>query len=152
MKQDAQGFTLIEMMIAIAIIGILLAVALPLYQDYSARAQAATALQSLNGVKMGVLNYYYNEGQCTGADVPYQNDIDVLVNTEAAVISNVSISETSDNCKILSVFAPNALPNLRGKKLEFTILKTASGASGGWVCTSPDLDPKYLPPACRSQC
>ncbi|HEV7929724.1 MAG TPA: pilin, partial [Nitrosospira sp.] len=53
MKQQAQkGFTLIELMIVVAIIGILAAVALPAYQDYTARAQATEAMTLLGGLKV----------------------------------------------------------------------------------------------------
>lgn len=64
------GFTLIEVMIATAIIGILLAIALPQYQDYTARTQVTSAIQSVGGIKADLLSYMYDSGACTGTD-PY---------------------------------------------------------------------------------
>ncbi len=66
MKKQQSGFTLIELMIVVAIIGILAAVALPAYQDYIARAQAAEGAELLAGLKAPVAEYYYDRGQVPG--------------------------------------------------------------------------------------
>ncbi|MCF3053398.1 pilin, partial [Neisseria gonorrhoeae] len=57
-----KGFTLIELMIVIAIVGILAAVALPAYQDYTARAQVSEAILLAEGQKSAVTEYYLNNG------------------------------------------------------------------------------------------
>ncbi|ENS5804653.1 pilin, partial [Neisseria gonorrhoeae] len=58
-----KGFTLIELMIVIAIVGILAAVALPAYQDYTARAQVSEAILLAEGQKSAVAGYYLNHGE-----------------------------------------------------------------------------------------
>ncbi|ENX0514023.1 pilin [Neisseria gonorrhoeae] len=74
-----KGFTLIELMIVIAIVGILAAVALPAYQDYTARAQVSEAILLAEGQKSAVTEYYLNNGEWpennTSAGVASASDI-----------------------------------------------------------------------------
>src|SRR5882672_1582564 len=62
LKQVQKGFTLIELMIVVAIIGILAAIAIPAYQDYTIRAQVTEGLNLAGGVKTAVAEYYANYG------------------------------------------------------------------------------------------
>ena len=64
--QMQKGFTLIELMIVVAIIGILAAVALPAYQDYTARAQVTEAFNLAGGLKIQVADVYADQGALTG--------------------------------------------------------------------------------------
>ena len=68
MKRIQQGFTLIELMIVVAIIGILAAIAIPQYQNYTGRAQLSDAIVTASGLKAAVAEYYQTKGSFTGAD------------------------------------------------------------------------------------
>mgnify|MGYP001472185184 CR=1 FL=1 len=67
MQKVQQGFTLIELMIVVAIIGILAAIAIPAYQDYIARAQMAEPAELLAGIKTPIAEYASSNGQCPQA-------------------------------------------------------------------------------------
>ena len=67
MKKNVQGFTLIELMIVIAILGVLMAIAIPAYQDYLSRARASEAILAAAPVKMGVAEFAISNGTFPGS-------------------------------------------------------------------------------------
>ncbi|ENV9276857.1 pilin, partial [Neisseria gonorrhoeae] len=108
-----KGFTLIELMIVIAIVGILAAVALPAYQDYTARAQVSEAILLAEGQKSAVTEYYLNNGEW-----PKNND-------EAGVASASTIkgkyveSVTVANGVVTAQMASTGVnKEIQGKKLS----------------------------------
>jgi len=142
MKTTQQGFTLIELMIVVAIIGILAAVAIPAYQDYTIRARVAEGIGLASGVKTGVSEYYASEGT-----LPADND-------EAGVTGASSIN--GNNVRSITVGAAGDITvaysgggvNLNNK----TLVLTPDTSSGNlqWNCTLGDLGNQYRPSNCRN--
>ncbi len=138
-----QGFTLIELMIVVAIIGILAAVAIPSYENYTARAQMVEALNLLSGVKTPVGDYYSNFGDWpVGTDfnnsVP-QQDGKYVASMSAAVVSDYEVTVTMKSS--------NVSPAIVGRQLQLTTSNAQT-----WTCKTPatnGVDLKYLPQVCQ---
>lgn len=139
MKAIQKGFTLIELMIVVAIIGILAAIALPAYQDYTARAQMSEAMVLADGQKGAVAEYYADKGA-----MPADNLAAGIASTISGkyVTSVVVVSG-----KITSTMnASGVAAGVQGKKLNLT--PTPTNGAVIWACDT-DADDKYIPAACR---
>lgn len=138
MHHTQKGFTLIELMIVVAIIGILAAIAIPQYQRYIARTQATSALQTLASLKTGV-EFFLNQG-ATGAEVALGN-LNIAANASplGALASNFNDDGTG---ALTLTFDGAATPQLQGKIL--TLTRTAPST---WFCTL-DVDEALRPSGC----
>ena len=137
MKQ--KGFTLIELMIVVAIIGILAAVAIPQYQNYVARAQVSEALSLASGAKTAVAEYFNMNGT-----FPADNKTAGL--SDAADISGKYVeSVTVADGVITARFSSGAHAKLDGGSMALTAVD--NGGSIGWSCSSSDIS-DYLPSSC----
>ncbi|HEZ1528140.1 TPA: pilin [Neisseria meningitidis] len=157
-----KGFTLIELMIVIAIVGILAAVALPAYQDYTARAQVSEAILLAEGQKSAVTEYYLNHGEWPGN------------NTSAGVASSTDIKgkyvqsvEVKNGVVTATMASSNVNNEIKGKKLSLWAKRQAGSVK--WFCGQPvkrantatdaaitadtdtngKIDTKHLPSTCR---
>ena len=138
-----QGFTLIELMIVVAIIGILAAIALPAYQDYTARAQATEGLSSTAGIRSEIAVYVSENGSLPGAtdDADLDSAIGELEGNFFSA-GNVSLTGSGE----LSIAFDDGVHS--GDTMTLTaILNAAGNQIRTWQCGG--LDNKYLPSGCR---
>ena len=140
MKTTMQkGFTLIELMIVVAIIGILAAIALPAYQDYTARAQATEGFNVTSGVRADLAAYFSEQGSL-GKDQGIDNSAGDL---EGEYIGNVTVD---DDAVITVPFAQGALSDEPNMTITPSLNETQNQIAA-WRCAGPDE--RYLPAACR---
>jgi len=140
MKKMQKGFTLIELMIVIAIIAILAAIALPAYQDYATRAKVSEVIVMTEPAKLAVAETASSKG--TLASVTATNT-GYSFPGATAYVSNIAITGVTG-----VVTATSTVPNAAGTLL-LTPTQIAGTAQLTWVCSSANISPKYLPSQCR---
>ena len=148
MKRIQQGFTLIELMIVVAIIGILAAVALPAYQDYTARAQMTEAMNLTAGLKSQVTEIYSQTNTCPTngtSGVPAKADLKGKYVAEVATGGNA----TGGACTIIATMKATGVgAGISGKTLTLTMASN-NGGSYSWTCSS-NAGNQYLPKGCQA--
>ncbi|HFC8106120.1 TPA: pilin [Neisseria meningitidis] len=125
-----KGFTLIELMIVIAIVGILAAVALPAYQDYTARAQVSEAILLAEGQKSAVTEYYLNHGKWPDGN----SDAGVATSSEikGKYVEKVEVAKGVITATMLST---GVNKEIQGKKLSLWAKRQAGSVK--WFCGQP---------------
>mgnify|MGYP003138437692 CR=1 FL=1 len=142
MKQVQKGFTLIELMIVVAIIGILAAVAIPAYQDYTIRSQVSEGMSLAAGAKTAVAEFYNQ----TGA-FPTANASAGLAGKASIVGAYVTEVDASSGT-ITIKYGNDANSNITNDTLVLSA--TDSGGSLEWNCKPGTIETKYVPTSCRN--
>jgi len=144
MKRIERGFTLIELMIVVAIIGILAAIAVPMYLDYTVRAQVSSGLVLAGGAKASVTEYFQDQGA-----FPSSNNLAGLsaaTNIAGKYVSQVEVTGAG----LIEVTYGGADVNTKILNAIMTMTPTDAGGSVIWSCIGDaTLVAKWLPPACR---
>ncbi|EMS5271319.1 pilin [Neisseria gonorrhoeae] len=156
-----KGFTLIELMIVIAIVGILAAVALPAYQDYTARAQVSEAILLAEGQKSAVTEYYLNHGTW-----PKDNDSAGVASASKIIGKYVKQVEVKNGVVTAQMASSNVNKEIKDKRLSLWAKR--QDGSVKWFCGQPvkrdkadadtvtadangKIDTKHLPSTCRDK-
>ena len=142
MNKVQQGFTLIELMIVVAIIGILAAIALPAYQDYTIRAQVSEAINLAGGLKTPVAEVYSDLGAFTDI-ASGANGIPAATDVTGKYTTGVEVS----GGEIVATLGGDANANVAGDTITMT--PTDNNGSVSWVCVFSG-DDKYVPQSCRA--
>jgi type IV pilus assembly protein PilA len=152
-KKAQQGFTLIELMIVVAIVGILAALALPAYQDYIIRSKVSEGLARLAEAKTSVAEYYAsNAAQVDAANAFPASPASMGINTAANnYVRGLTWANTSNAETITLVLAATLDSKVANDTIDMQIVSTTNGIIT-WDCkiggTNP-LEAKYTPGSCR---
>jgi len=138
-RKAQQGFTLIELMIVVAIVGILAAVALPAYQDYTIRAQVTELMGLADGAKTSVAEYYQSTG-----NQPADNTAAGYGGATGKYTASVAIAAGV----ITATAGGSANSAISGKTITLTPAADATAGTLVWSCAGT-VDAKYRPSSCR---
>ncbi|AOA57079.1 pilin [Acinetobacter larvae] len=153
MKNHQIGFSLLELVIVLLIIGILAVVAVPAYQNYVARAQLVEAFNLASSLKASVVEAFIQDGQCldnTQAQVE-QTGVAAAQDITGRYVESISLAAGTGgdaSCTITAKMKSQGVASdIQAKSLVLTM--SNSTAVNNWRCSSSDIAPQFLPKACQ---
>lgn len=145
-----KGFTLIELMIVVAIVGILAAIAIPAYQNYTTRSQVSEALNMASAYKGDLIAVYGDTGACPTSLVEMGIASTGLINSKYVHSIGLNTTYPSAVCAFEFTFSNSGMnAGVAGKKLIFAMMDYAGNGSARWECASTEIRQLYLPTACK---
>jgi type IV pilus assembly protein PilA len=155
MKRLQQGFTLIELMIVVAIIGILAAVALPAYQDYTIRAKMSEVILGMSACRTSITEFYQTGNSLPGAADGFGCEITAGAGSASKYIASISTDTVGKiTATVQGIAGVAGVVTLVPLKAAGTPTTAAGDSIWGWRCGDQTTDgstvnSKYLPGSCR---
>lgn len=139
------GFTLIELMIVVAIMAVLSTIAITVYTNSTGKAELSEAFTVVDGLKSDVVEFYNQNGTCPTNGI---GPLAAAASYSGRYVQSAAVSSTAGGCVITAIMRSNSVtPKLRGKSVSLSLNPTSNGVLQ-WTCTS-DAPTSYVPRTCQ---
>ncbi|KUM03129.1 pilin [Chromobacterium subtsugae] len=154
-QQIQQGFTLIELMIVVAIVGILAAIAIPAYQDYTKRARVTEGLALADSAKTAVTEYYAsNNAFVASGTAPYNTSYGLATTITGSSVGSLSVLasgviQVAYNSTVSSGALLDLVPTVTSGSVSWVCTYTGTGGGTTAIAAANQLSANWVPSTCR---